>query len=159
MAPVDERGVDLPGEIAKRIRARKCQGVVIVIARCDRMACDRGGDAHKANARANLDGTATRSLVGDDEVGQNGRRWPQLGPVRQSLIPIEIALADEILRTARPQNVDVTAANADVVVDGNEASLEICDKLGACQRSRHAGKTADRNTESRRGMARNCSPG
>ena len=73
MAPVDESGVDLPTEIAERIHARKCQGIVIIIARGDRMARDSGGYAHKSDACTNLDGTAAGSRVGDDEIGQNGR--------------------------------------------------------------------------------------
>ena len=81
-APVDECRSDFIAEITEGIGSREGECVFIVIGRRNVVSSDRCGDAYQADTGAKFDETSARSWMIDDEVGENGGRGPEFGPVR-----------------------------------------------------------------------------
>jgi len=74
---------------------REVEGGFVVVGREDFRATREGGDGGEPDAAAELDGAPAGQVFAREEAGQGDRARPQLGPVREPLVALEISLVYE----------------------------------------------------------------
>ena len=124
--PVEERGPKFSAEVDPGVVSGEVQGGLVVIGSEDLRAAREGGNGGEPDAAAELDGTPAGQVFAREISRQGDRARPELGPVREPLVALEISLVYEGLGRGGVQ--DAVAFISDLY-DGFEepgATAEMC---------------------------------
>jgi hypothetical protein len=90
--PVEERGFRFPAQVRLSVVDREVEGGFVVVGREYSCAACEGGDGGEPDAAAELDGAPAGQVFARERAGQGDRARPELGPVREPLVALEISL-------------------------------------------------------------------
>jgi hypothetical protein len=93
--PVEERGPRLPTQVRPGVVDREVQGRLVVVRRENSRAAREGDDAGKPDPASELDGSLAREVLAREVLRQGDRARPELGPVREPLVVLEIIFVYE----------------------------------------------------------------
>ncbi len=93
--PVEERGLRLPAQVRPSVVDREVEGGFVVVGRENSCAAREGDDGGEPDAAAELDGAPAGQVFAREDAGQGDRARPELGPVREPLVALEISLVYE----------------------------------------------------------------
>jgi hypothetical protein len=93
--PVEERGLRFPVQVRPGVVDREVEGGFVVVGREDSCATCEGGDGGEPDAAAELDGAPAGQVSARERAGQGDRARPELGPVGEPLVALEISLVYE----------------------------------------------------------------
>jgi hypothetical protein len=93
--PVEERGSRRPTQVRPGVVDREVQGCFVVIGSEDLRAAREGCDGRESDAAAELDGTPAGQILAREVSRQGDRARPELGPVREPLVALEISIVYE----------------------------------------------------------------
>lgn len=95
LVPVEEGDGEVPAGIQPRVVGGEVQGGLVVVGREDLRASCKSHHRRKTDAAAELDGADIREVSSREAAGQRDRARPELGPVREPLVALEVLLVDE----------------------------------------------------------------
>ena len=93
--PVEERGLRFPAQVRPGVVDREVEGGFVVVGRENFCAAREGGDGGEPDAAAELDGAPAGQVSARERAGQGDRARPELGPVGEPLVALEISLVYE----------------------------------------------------------------
>jgi hypothetical protein len=93
--PVEERDVRCPAQVRPGIVDREVEGGPVIVRRPSLRAAREGDDGGEPDAAAELDGTPAGQVFAREVTRQGDRARPELGPVREPLVALEISLVYE----------------------------------------------------------------
>ncbi len=93
--PVEERYLRLQANIRPGVVDREVEGCLVVVGRENLCAAREGGDGGEPDAAAELDGAPAGKVLLRQKARQGDRARPELGPVREPLVALEISLVYE----------------------------------------------------------------
>ncbi len=93
--PVEERGPWLPAQVRPGVVDRVVEGCFVVVRRENLRPARQGYDAGKPDAASELDGSPAREVLAREVPREGDRARPELGPVRETLVPLEVLLVYE----------------------------------------------------------------
>jgi hypothetical protein len=93
--PVEERGLRFQAQVRPGVVDREVEGGFVVVGREDSCATREGGNGGEPDAAAELDGAPAGQVFAREDAGQGDRARPELGPVREPLVALEISLVYE----------------------------------------------------------------
>src|SRR5918997_766666 len=97
-APVEEGGLGFPAEVGAGVVGGEVQGGLVVVGRKDSGAACQGHDSGQPDAAAELDGARSGEVPSVEVARQGDGARPQLRPVREPLVAVEVALVDQGVR-------------------------------------------------------------
>jgi hypothetical protein len=93
--PVEGRGLRLATQVSPGVVGGEIEGRLVVVRRDNLGATREGDDAREPDTAAELDGAHTREVF-LRQVPRNGdRARPELGPVREPFVALEVRLIQE----------------------------------------------------------------
>ncbi len=93
--PVEERGPWLPAKVRPGVVDREVEGGSVVVRRENLRAAREGDDAGEPDAASELDGSPAGEVLERELPRQGDRARPELGPVREPLVTLEIFIVYE----------------------------------------------------------------
>ncbi len=93
--PVEERGLRFQAQVRPGVVDREVEGGFVVVGREDSCATREGGEGGEPDAAAELDGAPAGQVSARERAGQGDRARPELGPVGEPLVALEISLVYE----------------------------------------------------------------
>ena len=97
-APVDERGLRLAAQVRPGIMEGEVEGSLVVVGSENISPASEGDDGGKPDAAAELDGAPVGQVFARDVARQGDSARPELGPVREPLVALEVLLVQEGVR-------------------------------------------------------------
>ena len=94
-APVEEGGVEVMSGVQTSIVGDEVQSGLVVIRREDPRASCKCHHRREPDAAAEFDGSNAREVFAREAAGEGDRARPELGPVREPLVALEVLLVDE----------------------------------------------------------------
>ncbi len=93
--PVEEGGLRLEIQVRHDVVGCEIEGSLVVVRRGNRGAAREGDDAREPYAAAELDGALAGQVLLRQVPRQGDRARPELGPVREPLVALEVLLIQE----------------------------------------------------------------
>jgi hypothetical protein len=93
--PVEERGLRFPAQVRPGVVDREVEGGFVVVSRENFCATREGGEGGEPDAAAELDGAPAGQVSARERAGQGDRARPEVGPVGEPLVALEISLVYE----------------------------------------------------------------
>jgi hypothetical protein len=95
--PVEEHFVWLATEIGTCVVDREVEGGLVVVRRKYRRTAGERDDGGKADATPEFDGAGVRKVAYREVARKGEGARPQLGPVREPLVPVEFLFVDQVI--------------------------------------------------------------
>ncbi len=93
--PVEECGLRFPAQVRPGVVDSEVEGGFIVVGRENSCATREGGQGGEPDAAAELDGAPAGQVSARERAGQGDRARPELGPVGEPLVALEISFVYE----------------------------------------------------------------
>ena len=93
--PVEERGLRLLAQVRPGVVEGEVEGGPVVVGRENLCAASEGRDGGEPDAAAELDGAPAGKVLLRQKSRQGDRARPELGPVREPLVALEISFVYE----------------------------------------------------------------
>src|SRR5918993_2339211 len=122
--PIRGARLDQYTGVHQYIERREPEGVIVVVARGHVEPGHRRGDRHEPGSASELQQATAVRLHARDTLREHARRWPDVRPVRESLIEDEVRLADEVVRVPRVVERHYAAEETDLRLRDVELGLE-----------------------------------
>jgi hypothetical protein len=104
VVPVEERGLRLAAEVRPGVMGREFEGAFVVVGRENSSAAREGNDGGEPDAAPELDDPSAGQILARQISGQGDRARPQLGPVGQPLVAVEVFVVDQGVRRGGMQD-------------------------------------------------------
>jgi hypothetical protein len=96
--PVEERGLWLPAEVRAGVVGGEVEGGLVVVRGEYRGAPGERDDGWQPYAATQLDGASTSQVASRKMSGQGEGAGPELGPVGEPFVAVEVFLVDQVVR-------------------------------------------------------------
>src|SRR6185437_14576130 len=98
--------------------------VLVVVGCTNAKPSDGGGGRHEPRAAAELQQRPPVPALLDDECRQYSGRWPDVRPIWQPLVALEVRLVDKVLGALGVQQRECTAPNRECRGNGPESARQ-----------------------------------
>jgi hypothetical protein len=123
--PVEERGLWFLAHVSPGVVGGEIERGLVVISRKDLRAAGEGDDGREPHAAAEFDGALAGQVCSPQVLRQGDRARPQLGPVRESLVALEVLLVKEGVCRGGAEDVVGAALNLDEGFEQAGAAVEV----------------------------------
>src|SRR5918995_2233882 len=124
--PVEQRGLRLPADVRAGVVGGEVEGCRVVVGREDPRPAGEGYDRRKPHAATELDGAFSRQLLPRERAGQGHRARPELGPVREPFVVLEVLLVEQVVDGGGVRNAVGSAAHLDAGLRKAGAATQVC---------------------------------
>jgi hypothetical protein len=111
--PVEERGLRFPAQVGAGIVGYEVEGGLVVVGREDFRAAVQRHDGWKPHAAPELDGVIAAQVLAREIARQGDCAGPELCPVREPLLMLEVFLVEQIIDGGRVHYLVGPAAHFD----------------------------------------------
>ncbi len=111
--PVEERGLRLAAQVRPGVVGGEIEGGLVVVRRENFCAASEGDDGREPDAAAELDGAPAGQVFLRQVPRQADSARPELGPVREPLVALEVLLVQEGVRRGGMKDAVGSATDLD----------------------------------------------
>ena len=123
--PVDERRLQLAAQVRSGIVEGEVEGGLVVVGRENLRAAGAGDDAREPDTAAELDGALASKVFARQVPRQGDRARPELGPVRELFVALEVLLVQEGVRRGGVEDAVGPAPDPDEEFEQPGAATEV----------------------------------